>query len=226
MILTHGANSIATLPKPVYETDFSNFDIATGIDIPQIGLQTQYNVTNPSGITKKDIVIDGNVKNVLSFSGSSSIYIQQGYIRDEDDYTVVCEVYLENIGSSVSFGSLLNNWLVCPAFNGVSGRYGKILVRFTNGKPYSLFNGFYNLNEDFYYSDSSEFQNNLNKKIIGGVSKKSNQLKAFLQGKKVGIVDASSYSVSRIGFYNQSGNTLDALKLSIYKNVDLFEQME
>lgn len=59
MILSHGGNSVLSSGyKTIYYTDYSNLDLATGIDIPQVGDTVSNYPTN--GMLNKE-TIDGKL---------------------------------------------------------------------------------------------------------------------------------------------------------------------
>lgn len=214
----------------VYETDFSNLDFNTYIDIPLYGKPAQWTKTNgPCNL--KTITVDGVSYNCLFINGSNLLLNNQSdFVNlEEDIVTFETTTYKESF-TSLGGGAGCN--CNCPMYNCYTGNRGLGIMLFGNYSNVITYNGYYNLHDTYYYSNKAT-EKNIYQIAVGGmtINKKTKELKCYLNGKKCVKFKQNDIGNSKYRIYgdNMGGNyqmNYCILKVKIYKGIDKFEMME
>lgn len=221
-------NDVKEIAGLIYKTNFSNFDKLTGVDVPLIGPSVQWTINN-NNFENEKIIVDGIEYDSILFKSEANIESSNGLGLidfENDDFSIEAVIYKKQATSLVTssgFGSCY--WCIPIAYNGYSPRYNKILQRSQIRNNATYYNGFTNFSEDFIYKNS-EFFNSVNKLVLGGMTKKGNLLKFYIGGLKSFTLPKTTQTglFSLYAAPNESG--FNVVELSIYKNIDRFEQME
>ena len=212
--------------KLIYETDFSNFDLTTGIDTPLKGKSKTWTLNG--NIQKVNRTIDGITYNAILLNNGAFMILYHDLIEKyPNGFTVECTTYKDSfsgLGCGMAINGLTNVFYNCYASNrgiGILKWEGDI----------TTYNSFTYKHDNTYYSDYYN-RTNVSQIIICGntVIPNQNTNKAYVAGKKaVKISNVSSSTINNglFRFYcdGNTGTTMCILNLKIY-TYDKFEEME
>lgn len=205
----------------MYETDFSNFDSSTGIDIPLVGKNGIWQNTRGS-ITKSTRTIDGVTYSCLYVDGASATLtnISEFVDLDKDVATFEAITYKDSY-TGIGGGCETNG--TNPTYNCYSGGRG-FSINAWRGGTIQTFNGYYVPFEKYYFNPNAS-EREITKLNVGGiVIDKPNGLVKFYQNDKKAIIQQPSTITNYYRIYGDNGFNYCVMKLRIYKGVDLFEQ--
>lgn len=210
----------------IYETDFSNFDVNTGIDTPKLGKPLKYTF---SKITKSTRIIDNIELSCLHFNVGGSLSAE---LDDFEDYDYLSVEFITNKDSFQGLGcgchvyTDSSNSPNCPFYNCYVDNRGIGALGFTTPEP-----GFFSTYYEMITSNSID-RRNVTRIITGGITidKINAKAKAFIVGKKA-ATRGISFTLNKpiISLYTDDNfyNTqMNLFGIRIYKNVDKFEEME
>lgn len=207
-----------------YHTDFSQFNVSTGIDIPIVGQNSNWTIQG--NVTKTTKTIDGVDYSALYVPEGGRITMSQDLLTQFPDvFSVEATVYKNSFSGLAGGCSLF--CVNVPEYNCYEGDRG-ISVWPYRGSVVQTFNGFRMKHDGYYYSDYYN-ATNVRQIITGGVTvfKTQNTVKAYLAGKK-SVVDSVNPSDSDvIAFYadNQYGSDYYVLDVKIY-TTNRFDEMD
>ena len=224
MILNqHGMSSLANgggEPGLIYDTDFSNLDLDTGIDTPLFGSPRKWNF-NKSKLTKTTKVIGGVSVPCLSLASGCKLEIDEDLNQLFDLYS--CEVSVGK-DSWQGLGCGFNcHRFSCPFYNCYASDLG--IGIWGDGTAQGIF---YRTvwGEPVITSDSID-RGNVTRIITGGVTYnvKTNVGYAYLLGRKAAISNNSN--TRGVNFYTDSSfNTqMNVFRFKIY-TANRYEEME
>lgn len=207
----------------IYETDFTNFDPITGIDTPIVGSAKTYTTQNVEKTTR---TIGGDTLTCIHLKRFARFYTTLDEVTDYDtlsiEYTLNKDAF-RGIGS----GSQLlvdNQWPICPFYNCYHSSCGIGAYNFSTPEP-----GFYTAS--FGITSNNIDRGNVTRIITGGITadRITNKLKGFIVGKKAATLNCSFTREHPIiwSFTDDASNTdMNIYRIRVYKNRDLFEEME
>ena len=208
----------------IYKSDFSQFSLSTGVDIPKIGNPTTWILHNTNGMSVGIITIDGREYSCLSYSdgynGQINFPIDQIGL---DIFSLEADVFVPSYNSTDTGGLEIggsNLLVVSPYYNTYQLDRG-IMVKMD--RVSERYNGFTHVTDTFYgsnYYDRWDFS----KILTGGITvdKINGKIYTYLFGKKA---TGRAYTVlDYIDLYFNSANAR-VLEFRIY-NKNRFEEME
>ena len=207
----------------IYHTDFSNFDLATGIDTPLVGNPSQWTITGNVSKTTKNIDDTEYSAMLVQYGGRLSMD-QDLTTQYPDCFSVEATLYKDSYaglaGGAAMFG------VTSPIYNCYSSGRG-IGIYPWRGSVYQIFNDFYHIHDGYYYSDTYD-HTEVRQVITGGVTvlASQNKVKAYLGGLK-GLIDlVNPAENSCIDFYSDNvyGTDFYVLDLKIYTS-DRFDEI-
>ena len=208
----------------IYESDFSNFDVDTQIDYPIIGTPTQWSASNFQKTTRN---INGIEKPCIHLNNNGlltlDIYLDYDvlsveYITNKDSYQGI------GAGSYIKVGSTVRT---CPFYNCYGTGRGVGCNHFNTPE-----NGFYLTSWGAICPNDATERTDVTQLSVGGVTidKINEKAKAFLHGKKAATITENDFSLgyTRFRCYTDNGGDtqMNIFGIKIYKNVDIYEQME
>ena len=180
MILTHGENSIRRIASDViYDTDFSNFNLQTGVDTPKVGPKVTYTIRN----IRKSEKFGRNCLQIWASNGQDA-YLGCGlniYGDNPDGVTCVVEASLDTNTTALGGANFPTDPIFyAPGVGLCAHPYSVSNYTLYNGAYVNTISGEICLRAPFF--DSSDvtsiakgsvyFENNTNKCVIGIFDKK------------------------------------------------------
>lgn len=212
----------------IYETDFSNFDVNTGLDIPLYGKPLQYSTY--SNVEKTTRTINGETLSCMHMNPGGNLAANLLELNDYDCFSIE---FFTNKDSWQGLGCgchtvVSDNFsLNCQFYNCYERNRGLGLLGFSIPQ-----NDFYSI----YWGANAITSNNIDRgnvtRIISGgttIDKIHNIAKAYICGKKAATRSISiTKQYPAIHIYTDSiyETQMNIFKIKIYKNVDIFEQMQ
>lgn len=212
----------------IYETDFSNFDVNTGLDIPLYGKPLQYSTY--SNVEKTTRTINGETLSCMHMKSTSELVASLPELTDYECFSV------EFFTNKDSFQGLTCGCYVkiadhvppiCPLYNCWLDTRGLGINYYS--EPVGTF-----YSTDWGMTSDSINRTAVTNIISGGctIYNKQKLNKAFLCGYKAAVYSIRSLSYYDIPYFcvysdnNYKNTQMNVFRIKIYKDVDLFSQMQ
>lgn len=214
----------------LYETDFSNFDLANKIDYPRIGSQKSYSIDN-SHFEITNITVDGISYNALKHKTGSGDWVEVDFseLENENLYTIEFIVYKPTFTGVGAYTGVVNSdaskRIYTPYLNCFSASRGFGLGSRPTINVLETYNNFSFSFEYYYYSSLSETKS-ISGVCVSGVTidKDNGFAKTYIRNKK-GLKINLNDSYNNLVMWSDSNMEFYWLGFRIIKK-DLFEEME